>query len=682
MIKKSYMVTVVTLALVAWCSTSFAADPLLDTLPNDAIAAFQINRPQQVMPRQSLVTLCELLLSNAETGKNVADTLVKLPGELVIGVLPAADGKVNFHVSVAADLKGAELDCDALVRNGVLPILARLNRAKEQQYDLDTTASIHRVIKTSNGNTIFAYARKKDVLLGCTQPQTVQDWVRGEWPGKPWTRDPGLRRALAKGSKNYAARVLINPISLGLPSAAEKPAVNSWREILHKILPPDEIESIVGEIELEKSTVSAQLKMVLGEKSEGLSRIVSRPATSSTQIGVFPEDFTLVGRLSLSSVQAIIDGIYAITDHIDPAISKEYREDLEAFKKDTGCDWDSALLGNVTGEIAFGTRVDFTKNPPISWAVVAPLSNEARFNAAIDRLNEHFKLGLDDKKYKGGSIREPEGSAPFAMATNQNRLLIADGKETLIELTKDPARKDLASHAMRELLNSLCEKNQFAILVDLDQILARTPLGMMAPPKFKKLIAGQIGATVTCQDRIARLDLRWNTRSSQSAGDNDESQPLEDSIISALTSGLGSIQQVRLQSQRTVSSANMRGIGQGFYIWAQDHKGSFPPDLKTLIESNNVTPQMFASPYEGQFLDENSNVDTEGYLLYRPGLTTQSPPVEILLAEKSREGMDGANFLFVDGHVEFIPEPKASELLKLMAENAPEIRYQAGNADR
>ncbi len=51
-------------------------------------------------------------------------------------------------------------------------------------------------------------------------------------------------------------------------------------------------------------------------------------------------------------------------------------------------------------------------------------------------------------------------------------------------------------------------------------------------------------------------------------------------------------------------------------------------------------------------------------LIFRPGLTTKSDPREILLAEREVTDSRGANFLFVDGHVEFIKEPRASELLE------------------
>ncbi|MBK8269101.1 MAG: hypothetical protein IPK83_12660 [Planctomycetes bacterium] len=60
--------------------------------------------------------------------------------------------------------------------------------------------------------------------------------------------------------------------------------------------------------------------------------------------------------------------------------------------------------------------------------------------------------------------------------------------------------------------------------------------------------------------------------------------------------------------------------------------------------------------------------------MYRPGLNHNSPPDEIVLAEKAIFAGNGANFLFVDGHVEFIAEPRASEIIEQIKSGAESVK--------
>jgi len=103
-------------------------------------------------------------------------------------------------------------------------------------------------------------------------------------------------------------------------------------------------------------------------------------------------------------------------------------------------------------------------------------------------------------------------------------------------------------------------------------------------------------------------------------------------------------------AKRTVCAANLRGIGQGLYIYAQDD-GKFPTDFQTLIDSNILTPGVFYCPSTtfgpGDPLDSC-------YVLV-PGQTTYSHPANVLAYERpGNQDGEGVNVLFQDGHVQLL----------------------------
>src|SRR5262249_16615952 len=113
--------------------------------------------------------------------------------------------------------------------------------------------------------------------------------------------------------------------------------------------------------------------------------------------------------------------------------------------------------------------------------------------------------------------------------------------------------------------------------------------------------------------------------------------------------------------KRTVCSANLRGIGQGMQIYAQDDD-EFPPNLQALINNLNSTPKQFVCP------QSNTPVGhVNACYIYIPGQTGHSNRRNGMIYEKRGNHSDDlANVLFVDGHVESI-RPYLT-VLKLVSE--------------
>jgi len=127
-----------------------------------------------------------------------------------------------------------------------------------------------------------------------------------------------------------------------------------------------------------------------------------------------------------------------------------------------------------------------------------------------------------------------------------------------------------------------------------------------------------------------------------------------------------SLVQGRDQSRRLVSGANIRGIIISCKIHANRHQGAWPETLGQLAADGSVSLQQFTSPYDGTGPTSIEEVDRLSFYLYRCGLnekTIKDPSILVVAGEREVHRGQGANFGFADGHVEWIAEPRAGELL-------------------
>jgi prepilin-type processing-associated H-X9-DG protein len=138
---------------------------------------------------------------------------------------------------------------------------------------------------------------------------------------------------------------------------------------------------------------------------------------------------------------------------------------------------------------------------------------------------------------------------------------------------------------------------------------------------------------------------------------------------------LPSLNRARETSNRVKSASNLRQIGQGCMLYANENNGKYPPDLGTLLKTEDLTVDAFVSPesgtklppeLSGQKSDEqaawvNQNSD---YVYLGAGKNNATPADSIIAYEKLHlRGGQGVNILFGDGHVDFEPGSEAQRLL-------------------
>ncbi len=147
---------------------------------------------------------------------------------------------------------------------------------------------------------------------------------------------------------------------------------------------------------------------------------------------------------------------------------------------------------------------------------------------------------------------------------------------------------------------------------------------------------------------------------------------------------LPSLNRARETANRIKCATNMHQIGQAIQLYANENKGNYPPDLGTLVTTEDINADAFVCPsgnvslpanlaqmkppQMAQWVSEHST-----YVYVGKGLTTSAPADRVVLYEKLEDHDNaGGNFLYSDGHVEFLSRAGyQQEMMKLQ---------QGGNA--
>jgi prepilin-type processing-associated H-X9-DG protein len=115
---------------------------------------------------------------------------------------------------------------------------------------------------------------------------------------------------------------------------------------------------------------------------------------------------------------------------------------------------------------------------------------------------------------------------------------------------------------------------------------------------------------------------------------------------------------------RIKCGSNLRQIGQGLELYANDHGGQYPAQLGALITNADLSPEVFVCPSSN---DQNATGNTAqqilidlarpghcSYVFLAAGMRKAAIPAGFVVAYEDidHHEKDGANFLFGDGHVE------------------------------
>ncbi len=128
---------------------------------------------------------------------------------------------------------------------------------------------------------------------------------------------------------------------------------------------------------------------------------------------------------------------------------------------------------------------------------------------------------------------------------------------------------------------------------------------------------------------------------------------------------LPALARARQSAMRVVCVSNLRQVGLGCMMWAEDHDGEYPSSLALEeLYPKYLSLNVLVCPSAGDEVTTAEEIDTKGSYIYVPGLNRGSPPDAVLVYDREdNHGGEGRNVLFADGHAEWVREDEFSELL-------------------
>ena len=133
---------------------------------------------------------------------------------------------------------------------------------------------------------------------------------------------------------------------------------------------------------------------------------------------------------------------------------------------------------------------------------------------------------------------------------------------------------------------------------------------------------------------------------------------------------LPALNRAREQANRVKSASNLRQIGMGAIMYANNHNGRFPPDLGTIAADQDLAGDVFRNPRVdahgppppadpkqlAQWVNQHAD-----YVWVGAGKTAAAAADVPLAYENPEQNTGGLNILYADGHVEFFPMPQAQQ---------------------
>lgn len=100
---------------------------------------------------------------------------------------------------------------------------------------------------------------------------------------------------------------------------------------------------------------------------------------------------------------------------------------------------------------------------------------------------------------------------------------------------------------------------------------------------------------------------------------------------------------------RITCANNLREIGLASYIYAKEHGGKFPPEVKTLFDEEYLSDTLLLDCPSSK---KKGTLEDPDYI-YTEGLSVRSESLDVLASDEAGNHPSGENVLHVDGRVEW-----------------------------
>ncbi|MCC7290496.1 MAG: hypothetical protein IT449_00380 [Phycisphaerales bacterium] len=408
-----------------------------------------------------------------------------------------------------------------------------------------------------------------------------------------------------------------------------------------------------------------------------LPAFMDGPANERTLAEFFPTDDVFMLSASLPSGWERIMRSAPLTERLQPDEGGA-RVLLGAM---SGIDLPEGMLPLPAGRWAFGGRVDGDGHIAGGLLAVA-LQDAAAFERKLAEYRRKPGSNLITNIVDGVTIDHWIGSNHWTAVTNRaandparppgrriystmvldDVLLIADEPHTLVEAleARESHRTLDAARFFPKLAGRLPRERALLTSVELETLFRSMPMQWHSKldPAWRRFARNHPSILLAAVPIEGGACIDVVSAPSSKAGWSD-----------AWEAAAAEFESLRAQARRGKSAYQLRTLVAAMLIHAGDHEGAGPPTLEALLEDGDLSASMLACPYPK--LASKAVAHEPFYVLRNlPNLGSLRKTKESLTEVMAGERMihdGGANFAFVDGHVEWVESPRAEELLKQLA---------------
>jgi len=361
------------------------------------------------------------------------------------------------------------------------------------------------------------------------------------------------------------------------------------------------------------------------------------------------------------------------------------------------------MLDCLGNSAAFSFSVDAANKPPFAMRFIIEMKNAEMFNKVIEEavkimntggiadfykslgMEVRFELKRGVGTYKEISIdsakavmKSTEPNLPQAQMLNamfgdgfNYRWAVADGL-WICAVSADP------DTAIRQLIDEVKAGGPKQVSSEMKAALELLPQASKADYagtfnflRYFGIITAFMPIPLPKMDIPTKSNIAFASRTSDGKMAVDIAFPKEH--LMEVMGIFQRMQQQRTQARQTFSAANLRGIGKSCLIYANDYEDKFPPNLRELVEKEELPLKALESPRKPKGFDGPSYI-------YIPGQTVKMDPDNVVVYENPEFCSDNINVLFVDSHVEAMrPEAflqKLEETYKRLGREMPDIKFK------
>ncbi|HUU20150.1 MAG TPA: H-X9-DG-CTERM domain-containing protein [Sedimentisphaerales bacterium] len=406
--------------------------------------------------------------------------------------------------------------------------------------------------------------------------------------------------------------------------------------------------------------------------STGLDQVLG-PCIDDQAFAVIRLDIT---KLNLDAF--VGQALSAVSEHSGPDTAKHLQDSLKNFQDLAGAQLNDLLKAGGRDVFVVFSMYDF---PYFFVAVpVHSANDQARLHQQIQKIAKDFNAGDIELHVSDGLIlvglkriiaRLKTVSGVRSQALAAGFQACANTTAQVVLFPSSDQRRILA-----EMLPQIPSESGNINLTTLSKDLHWAALGLNGPPSislnmtiqspnaegadrvltFIEKLYALVGQNPEVREFMPKLDQILKLLTPRRYGKRlllQVDSTAADTIINNFVAP--SLLQAHAIATRIACGTNMSGIGKALLIYANDYNDQLPPDLETLISKAEMPAKGLVCP---------ATMLKNSYIYRGASITTSDTPWMITVYEKSSNHGGGRNVLFLDSHVEWVPEERFQELIK------------------